>query len=171
LPTDKDVSDLLAFIDRHQEKMIAIGEVGLPHYLRREDPSIPLEPYLELIEQFIEKSGQLQKPIVLHAVYEDAPLVCNLLEAYSIEQAHFHWFKEEIKTIKRMITNGYYVSVTPYLLYKENIQQLVKIYPLDKLMVETDGPWTFAGPFSGKMTHPKMMHETVEMIARIKKEN
>lgn len=36
------------------------------------------------------------------------------------------------------------------------------------MMVETDGPWTFAGPFANKMTHPEMIHQTIRKIAKIK---
>ena len=42
-------------------------------------------------------------------------------------------------------------------------------YPLEQMMVETDGPWPFEGPFTGKMTHPHMMWHSISMIAEIKR--
>jgi TatD DNase family protein len=48
-------------------------------------------------------------------------------------------------------------------------QRLVQSYPLEKMMVETDGPWPFEGPFSGKRTTPNMMKESIASIAKIKK--
>ena len=84
LPADNKITDLQQFIDAHREDMVAIGEVGLPYYLRKDDPSIPLEPYLEILEAFIHQAAVMAKPIVLHAIYEDAPLVCDLLEAHSV---------------------------------------------------------------------------------------
>lgn len=171
LPSDQEVSDLLLFIDKYTNEMIAIGEVGLPHYLRRNDSSIKIEPYIELLEVFIKKAALLDKPIIVHAVYEDAPIVCDLLEKHSIKRAHFHWFKGDQHTIERMIENGYYISVTPDVLYERKIQNLIKHYPLSNLMVETDGPWKFEGPFTKMMTHPKMIHESIKQIAHIKKLN
>jgi len=41
-------------------------------------------------------------------------------------------------------------------------------YPLEQMMVETDGPWPFEGPFSGQWTHPQMMTESIKKIAEIK---
>ncbi|WP_113971559.1 TatD family hydrolase [Rossellomorea aquimaris] len=35
-------------------------------------------------------------------------------------------------------------------------------------MVETDGPWRFEGVFQGRMTHPGIMHRSIEKIAEIK---
>ena len=69
----------------------------------------------------------------------------------------------------RMIENGYYISVTPDIVYKEKIKQLVEAYPLEQTMIETDGPWPFEGPFTGKMTHPNMMTESIREISKIKK--
>ncbi|WP_339227071.1 TatD family hydrolase [Oceanobacillus sp. FSL K6-2867] len=168
LPTDNEVRDLLDFIEKNQQYMIAVGEVGLPYYLRKKHPEINLQGYIEVLEQFIQQAVILNKPIVLHAVYEDAPIVCSLLEKYNVKQAHFHWFKGDQRTIERMKQNNCYISVTPDVVYKKKIQQLVKIYPIGQLMVETDGPWSFEKEFEGHRTHPKMLHQSIAVIAALK---
>jgi TatD DNase family protein len=170
LPTQNQISELLTWINAHHHEMVAIGEVGLPYYLRQEQkvPSKHYEKYIELLESFIQLAKKWDLPIVLHAVYDDAPIVCELLEKYSVNKAHFHWFKGDANTIDRMNKNGYHISVTPDVVYEEEIQQLVQMYPLDQMMVETDGPWPFKGPFTGEMTHPIMMIESISMIAKIK---
>lgn len=168
LPPKEEIEKLLNYIDAHHEKFVAIGEVGLPYYMRQENPTLSVEPYIEVLEQMMQCATLYDKPIVLHAVYEDAPLVCDLLEKYNISRAHFHWFKGDTHTIERMLTNGYCISVTPDVLYKEKIRTIVSQCPLDQLMVETDGPWPFEGKFKNKLTHPWMMHETIREIASIK---
>ncbi|GIN85073.1 hypothetical protein J6TS2_14590 [Heyndrickxia sporothermodurans] len=169
IPEEQIIIDLQHFVERHQKEMIAVGEVGLPYYLRQEQPSIPLEPYIVILEAFIKQASALNKPIVLHAVYDDAPIVCSLLEKYSIKKAHFHWFKGDSKTIEQMIQNGYFISITPDVLYEKEIQELVRQYPLTQMMVETDGPWPFEGKFQNQLTHPKMIHPSVNKIANLKK--
>src|SRR5699024_3236735 len=145
-----EMDQFFTWIEQNKEKMIAIGEVGLPYYLRKENEQIELTPYIQLLTRFIELSVRMDKPIILHAVYEDAPLVCTLLEEFSVKKAHFHWFKGDQKTLERII------------------QQIVAQTPIENLLVETDGPWPFEGPFRGEMTHPKMLHASIEMIASIK---
>ncbi|MGG3451101.1 TatD family hydrolase [Domibacillus aminovorans] len=169
LPAEKELAELQLFIEKYHSHMAAVGEVGLPYYLRKKDPRIPIEPYIEILELFILQAAALNKPIALHAIYEDAPIVCTLLEKYSITKAHFHWFKGDQKTMEQMTSNGYFVSITPDVLYEQKTQQLVKQYPLSHMMVETDGPWPFEGPFKKKMTHPQMIHHTIEKIASVKK--
>jgi TatD DNase family protein len=67
-----------------------------------------------------------------------------------------------------MIGNGYFISFTPDILYEQEIQQLAAIYPISQIMVETDGPWPFEGPFSGQTTHPSMLAQNISKIAEIK---
>lgn len=171
LPTEEQQDELFSWMERHLDEMIAIGEVGLPYYLRREQKVSKdlYEQYIELLVNFIQMTGKWEKPVVLHAVRDDAQIACDILEKYSIKKAHFHWFKGDSKTISRMKENGYFISITPDVVYEEETQQLAEQYPLDQMMIETDGPWPFDGPFSGEMTHPNMMIESIQMIAKIKK--
>ncbi|MDS9471441.1 TatD family hydrolase [Sporosarcina pasteurii] len=171
LPSDTEIETLFSWIADQHKEMVAIGEVGLPYYLRSEmnnDARFPIEGYIEVLEQFIKYAKKWDKPIILHAIYDDAPIVCNLLEMHSIEKAHFHWFKGNTATTQRIMDNGYYISVTPDVLYETEIQTLVRQCPLEQMMVETDGPWQFKGKFDGQMTHPKMIHASVSMISQIK---
>lgn len=167
LPSDYDISELFSWIKIHTEQMAAVGEVGLPYYLRSEGIK-QLGGYIELLEEFIKLAKRRDKPIVLHAIYDDAPIVCNLLEKHSIKKAHFHWFKGDTAAASRLISNGYYISFTPDIVYEKEIQDLVRDYPLDKLMAETDGPWEFEGPFKNKPTHPSMMADSISALAELK---
>ncbi|MGG5254283.1 TatD family hydrolase [Neobacillus sp. SM06] len=170
LPSDTEKQDLIDWIENHLENMTAVGEVGLPYYLKKEGKvSVrQYEEYREWLSVFIQLAKKWKTPIALHAVYEDASVVCDLLEKYSFVNAHFHWYKGDAKTTERMIENGYFISVTPEVVYKSKIQTITKMYPIEQIMVETDGPWPFEGPFKGKRTQPGMMQQAVKSIAEIK---
>ncbi|GLB60468.1 TatD family hydrolase [Cytobacillus sp. NCCP-133] len=170
LPGDQVISELFSWMELHKEEMSAVGEVGLPYYLRKKHSGIfQIEGYIELLEAFIKFAKKRDKPIALHAVYDDAPIVCNLLEKHSIQKAHFHWFKGESAIVRRLISNGYYISFTPDIIYEREIQDIVRYYPLDRLMAETDGPWPFEGPFKGQPTHPAMILRSIKALAHIRK--
>jgi TatD DNase family protein len=171
LPTDNEVAELLNWIEANQEKMVAVGEVGLPYYLRKKAKGsrFPYRAYLEVLEQFIVLAKKLNKPIILHAIYDDASAVCDLLEKHNVRKAHFHWFKGDQKTMGRMVGNKYFISLTPDILYEEEIRGVAEFYPLHLIMAETDGPWQFEGIFQNKMTQPAMVHQVVQQISAIKK--
>src|SRR5699024_4733836 len=108
LPTGGEIADIQNMIVKNQDKLIAVGEVLLDYKLKKNHPRIPFKHFVEILEIIIGQSVQLDKPIVLHAVYEDASTVCAVLEKYDVNKAHFHWFKCDSKTTERMILNGYF---------------------------------------------------------------
>ncbi|WP_243643877.1 TatD family hydrolase [Paenibacillus pinisoli] len=174
LPGDDERERLHDWIRvRHERgEAFAIGEVGLPYYMRTEREAagerFDETRYLEWLESFVKLAAELDRPIVLHAVYEDADKACDLLQRHGVRKAHFHWFKGSAETIARMIASGYYVSITPDAAYEPEIIELVKRYPIGQLMAETDGPWPFEGPYSGRKTIPEMAGYAAADIARIK---
>ncbi|WP_369688898.1 TatD family hydrolase [Bacillus sp. FJAT-26390] len=174
LPPEAELDELFAWIRlRHAAgERFAIGEVGLPYYTRLEasQAGLPFDekPYLELLERFAALAGELDRPIVLHAVYEDADKACDLLEKHGVRRAHFHWFKGSEDVVRRMAASGYMVSITPDVAYEEEIQRLVAQYRVEQLMVETDGPWPFEGPYAGQPTRPAMAADAAKHIAQIK---
>jgi TatD DNase family protein len=170
LPSNEEILDILSFLKENKDSMAAVGEVGVPYYLKQELPELDPAPYHEILQMFVQEAKALDKPIILHAVYEDADKAISLLERFSIHHAHFHWFKGSSKTLQKMKDNGYYISLTPDLLYEKEIMTIAEDYPLELLLVETDGPWKFEGPFRGEMTHPAMIHQTVKKLAEIKRE-
>lgn len=175
LPGAEELEELFSWIrSRHAEgEKFAIGEVGLPYYTRTEEEAagraFDEAPYLALLERFAALAAELDRPIVLHAVYEDADKACDILERCGVRRAHFHWFKGSEETMKRMIAAGYYISVTPDIAYEAEIRTLAEQYPLGLLTAETDGPWPFEGPYEGRMTEPSMSQDAAAHIADIKR--
>ncbi|MBB6636585.1 TatD family hydrolase [Cohnella thailandensis] len=155
-----------------EDEPFAIGEVGLPYYLRTETEgrgeSFDEAPYLLQLERFVGLAAELNRPIVLHAVYEDADKALDLLEKHRVREAHFHWFKGAASTVERMARYGCYVSFTPDVLYEPDIRELASSYPLERIMAETDGPWPFEGPFAGRETVPSMARDVVREIALLR---
>jgi len=171
--TDEEAA-LFAWIrERHEAgETFAIGEVGLPYYTRTEAESkgacFDEGPYLALLDRFAALASELDRPIALHTVYEDAEKACDILERHSVRRAHFHWFKGPEAALQRMIASGWYVSITPDVAYEPEIQALVWRYPIELLMAETDGPWPHEGPYAGRQTVPAMTGDAVRQIAAIK---
>lgn len=176
IPASEDIDELFEWIRaRHAAgEKFAIGEVGLPYYTRTEAEAAgqPFDeaPYLALLGRFAALAAELERPIVLHAVYEDADKACAILERYGVVKAHFHWFKGSEATVRRMIDSGYYISITPDIAYEAEIRALAERYPLSLLMAETDGPWPFEGPYEGRMTEPAMSQDIAIHIAAIKQQ-
>ncbi|WP_028611095.1 TatD family hydrolase [Paenibacillus harenae] len=175
IPSRGEIDQLFGWIrTRHEAgEPFAIGEVGLPYYTRSEaeaaGESFDEQPYLALLDRFAALASELDRPIVLHAVYEDADKACDILAKHNVRRAHFHWFKGGEAVVRRMAASGYMISVTPDVAYEEEIRQLAERYPLELTMAETDGPWPFEGPYAGKPTRPAMAADAAKHIAALKR--
>lgn len=171
LPDAQELQTLLLWIEQRMDQLIAIGEIGLPYYHRLEaierGELLDEQGYQDVLSALLQLTARYDKPVILHAVYEDAAIACDLLEQYGITKAHFHWFKGYPETIQRMIHNGYSISFTPDIQYEQEIQQLAAVYPAHLVMVETDGPWPFEGSFAEQMTHPMMTADVCREWAKI----
>ncbi|UKH15857.1 TatD family hydrolase [Actinobacillus pleuropneumoniae] len=138
---EKQQQALFDWIVKNRANLTAIGEVGLPNYLKRQNPKLDYQPYLALLEQFVVLSKRLNLPLNLHIVHDDVAITLDLLEKYQIQHAHFHWFKTDDDSLERFLRTPYFASVTPDILWNLKTQKIVRNLPLDRLLIETDSPW------------------------------
>lgn len=145
LPSENEIEKLFDFIAKNHKNLTACGEVGLPHYLKRENPELDYQPYIDLLERFIVASKRYNLPLNLHIVYEDTEIALELLAKHQIQQAHFHWFKASDETLEKLLLTPYFVSLTPDILTNPKTQKVAQQFPLSRLLVETDAPWQHEG--------------------------
>jgi TatD DNase family protein len=169
LPQGQELNELRSLIKAERNRIVAIGEIGLPHYELQALGNPPLEVYLELLQNFCELAVEQELPLVLHAVHDKAELALNLLAQNNVVKAHFHWLKAPDHIAKKIVHAGYYISVTPEVCYRERDQKLVEQVPLQQLLLETDGPWQYSKSFSTRKTTPLFLHEVVAKVGEIKK--
>ncbi|VTU06789.1 Mg-dependent deoxyribonuclease [Actinobacillus indolicus] len=161
LPSSTEQKQLFEWIAKNHQDLTACGEVGLPHYLKREQPNLDYQPYIVLLEQFILLCKRYDLPINLHIVYDDTEIALELLAKHHIQKAHFHWFKASDKWLNELLKTSYFVSVNPDVLTNPKVQRVVESFPLERIMVETDGPW--------QHQHFLPIHITEQLSATIQK--
>lgn len=168
VPIERDVLEWISLLQRERSIISAIGEVGLPHYQLAKMKAGALEAYLELLELFSELAVKNRLPLILHAVHDKAELAVEVLGREKVELAHFHWLKGEKAIVNQIINSGYFVSVTPEVCYRDRDQELAKLMPVEQLLLETDGPWSFDGSFQGISTTPLMLMESAHTVSQLK---
>jgi len=164
LPSRSEMEEIVTLIKKEQPFLAAIGEVGLPHYSHVEQ----LAGYQELLAEFAGLAAETGLPLVLHAVHDKAGLALEVLQRFDDVRAHFHWLKADSMTIDALLAAGHIVSVTPEVCWRERDQELARRVPLGQLLIETDGPWPYEGPFAGQPTTPLFLAEVRNAVARIK---
>ncbi|ARU60770.1 hypothetical protein CBW65_06455 [Tumebacillus avium] len=167
-PAEQDLPELFTLIRTERPRLSAIGEVGLPHYTLAEQGEGALDRYVELLDRFAQAAVESDLPLVLHAVHDQARTALELLQRHRVTKAHFHWLKASAVDLAQIVKAGYYVSVTPEVCHRERDQQLAQAVPIKQLLIETDGPWPYDGPFSGQKTTPLLLPAVLKQVAALK---
>jgi TatD DNase family protein len=168
-----------------KEKIVAIGEIGLDYFSR---PPIlcqsgsPLlshslaeknyskqENQRPLFVALIKLAKSLNLPLVIHSRQAEKQTLEILKEAMPIK-AVVHCFSGPLEFLNECLSLGLFISFTCNITYKkaDNLRQLVKLTPLEKLLLETDAPFLPPEGYRGKRNEPWFVHILAEEIARIK---
>ena len=166
--TDLDADAVLAMIARERTSICAIGEVGLPWYGERAaDANVNAQATTQLA-QFARIAAEMDLALILHAPHRRAAEALEIIRAAKVRRAVFHWHKSDEQTTRAIINAGYFISLTPEVAYRQRDQELARMLPANRMLVETDGPWPYGGQFADRPTEPAFIKETVAAIAHLR---
>jgi len=167
--SDADLCAIASQVRRYRDGIVGLGEVGLPYYsLRDAQDPVALQRAAEArLRMLAELAAELDLALVLHAPHEAAGAALGLLRAAGVARAMFHWHKAAPEVTAAICAAGYCVSVTPEVCYRERDRDLVRAAPPDRLLIETDGPWPYRGPFEGRPTEPAMLFRVAADVAAL----
>ncbi len=148
-------------------KVAAIGETGLDFY--RNLSSEPHQVYA--FNSQIKLAKDLNLPLVIHSRQAEEK-VMQILKVAMPVRAVIHCFSGDESFLKECLDLGFYISFTCNITYKkaQGLRDMVKLMPLDKLMLETDAPYLSPEGFRGKRNEPmqiKLLAEAVSVIRGI----
>ncbi len=160
-----------AQVAAHQSRIVALGEVGLPWYSLEgaTDAAELMTRGRERLARLLDVAHRYDLPVVLHAPHGAAVGGLQLLRQKGIERAVFHWHKAPVEVTRQIVEAGYYVSVSPEVVYRQRDRELVEWIPLESLLVETDAPYPFKGEFEGLPSGPWLASRVAEEVAKVKR--
>jgi TatD DNase family protein len=158
----------LSDIESHlnNEKVVAIGEVGLDyHYL----DSSPKDDQISLFENMLSISSTTDLPYIFHAreCYDD---VFDIISKYNINSAVFHCYTDSMENAKKILDLGYYISFSGVITFKGSVElrDIVKYVPADRILIETDSPYLAPVPYRGKTNEPAHVSLVAECVAEMR---
>ena len=159
-----DVDEEIEWIREHKDDCVLIGEIGLDFKVVEATNAIKVAQ-IENFEKLIEFSKEIEKPILIHT--RGAELECvELLEKHDAKDVIMHCFSGKKALIRRIVENGWFLSVPAVITRLDHFKMLVQMVPLEQLLTETDSP--FLAPVSMTRNEPVNVMITVKEIARIK---
>ncbi|MEG9544998.1 YchF/TatD family DNA exonuclease [Mannheimia bovis] len=148
-------------------KVVAIGETGLDYHYTPETKALQQS----LFVQQIEIANKLNKPLIIHSRSARQDTM-DILEQNNAEKCGgvLHCFTEDWTMAKRALDIGFYISISGIITFRnaEELRDVVRKVPLDRLLVETDSPYLAPIPYRGKPNQPAYVRETCEYVATLK---
>lgn len=156
--------NILGDLYEKNEKVVAIGEIGLDYYW-----DIPKEPQLKVFEDQLKLAIELNAPVVIHDREAHADTM-RILKKYTPEKILLHCYSGSAEMLKEVLKLGAFISMGGVVTFK-NARVPVEVceaVPVEKLMLETDCPYLSPVPFRGKRNSSEKIAFTAEKIAGIK---
>lgn len=148
-----------------KDKVIAIGETGLDYYKNYSQR----ENQKSLFMWLVQLARNLRLPLVIHNRQAESDTL-KILKEVMPPKAVVHCFSGDENFLKECVDLGFSISFTCNLTYKkaQDLRNLVKLVPLERLMLETDAPFLPPEGFRGKRNEPMYVRYLAEEISRIK---
>jgi len=148
-------------------KVIAIGECGLDF-----SPTPPMEKdrnkkdQIFLFQEQLKIAQRLSLPVCLHSrkALDDVLLILEKIPVRGI----LHCYAGGKKDIAKVLALGLYFGLDGNLTYDVGLQNVAKIIPLEKILLETDSPFLTPQPYRCLRNEPKNVKIIAEFLAQLK---
>ena len=145
-------------------KLVAIGETGLDYHF-----NYPVELQKKYFIEQIRLANKYELPIIIHS-RESQEDVEKILRGNVVKKAGImHCYSGTPEMSKKFVEMGYYLGVGgPVTRYKD-VQETVRITPIDRIVIETDSPVLPPEPFEKHSRNNSLyLDYIVKKIAEIK---
>lgn len=175
IKTRAEVFDMAYYRELAQHpKCVGIGEFGLDYYripdgVDRDEVTRRQE---ETVRAQFDLATETNKPVVIHcrdAYPQQAVMIREAIEAGKLaRRGVIHCFTGTLEDARAFIDLGFYISFSGILTFGKNLQEVAKVLPLEKLLVETDAPYLTPAPDRGKRNEPWRVESVVQKLAELK---
>lgn len=149
-------------------KVIGIGETGLDYYY----DNSPRELQETSFRTHIAASRETGLPLIVHTRDADDDMA-DILEdemGKGVFPGVLHCFSSGRQLAERALDIGFYISLSGIVTFKnaQDLRNIAKDVPVDRILVETDSPFLAPIPNRGKRNEPSFVVDTAAKVAELK---
>jgi len=163
----KDIDEITKIAENNSgKKLVAIGEIGLDYYWNTENKELQKQAFIKQIEL----ANKMNLPIVIHS--RDASIdTIDIIKNHKVNKAGiFHCCQPNQEMVRQALELGYYISFAGPITFKnsKNAPLVVKMVPIDKILIETDSPYLTPEPHRGERNDCRNVKYVAQKIADLK---
>lgn len=159
--------DQLAKLAKHP-RVIAWGEIGLDYFY---DHS-PRDVQQRVFREQLALAQQAKLPIIIHCRDAWADCLAVLEEVWRPAGLGgiLHCFTSTLEDARRGLDLGFLISFAGNSTYPkaQNLREVAKALPLEKILIETDSPYLAPQGYRGKRNEPAYVGEVAKAIANVR---
>ena len=147
------------------ERVVAWGEIGLDfHY-----DNSPRDVQIDVFKRQLRAARELDLPVIIHTREAESETIDILKSDYDGggRRGVFHCFSGSDDLAKRALEIGFMISFSGIVTFKkaEELRNIARQVPLDRLLIETDCPYLTPVPHRGKRNEPAYVVEVARYLA------
>lgn len=148
------------------ERVVAIGEIGLDYYY----DNSPREIQKEVFKKQLELAYELDLPVIIHTRDAMGDTYDILKEFEGRVRGVMHCYTGSIEMAEKFMKLGFYISIAGPVTFKNavNVREMAKQIPIERLLIETDSPYLAPVPNRGKRNDPTNVRYVADMLANLK---
>jgi TatD DNase family protein len=164
---EPSLEDLLALAAK--PRVVAIGETGLDYYRLNGRSIEEMHWQRERFRTHIRAARACAKPLVIHTRSASADTLSILREEGGVSGV-FHCFTETAEVARAALDLGFYISFSGIVTFRnaEDLRQVARFVPQDRLLIETDSPYLAPVPFRGKTNQPAYVAHVGAAVAALR---
>ena len=165
-----------------QEKVVAIGEIGLDYYWEKDEEKRALQRAI-FVRQ-LDLARQLKLPVCIHDREAHGDMMKILKAEGKGLRGVLHCYSGSWEMAAELLKGDWYFGIDGPLTYKNaaKLPEIVQRLPAERILVETDSPYLSPMPFRGKRNESahlvyiakkaaQLRGESLEAFARATREN
>lgn len=162
----KMLDEIKNLIENNNQKVVAVGEIGLDYYWNTDNKKLQKKAFIEQIKL----ANELDLPIVIHT--RDAIMdTLEILKENPVKnKGIFHCCPQNRELIKEGLKLGFYISFAGPITFKssKNADEMINLVPNDRILIETDSPYLAPEPVRGTRNTPINVKYVAQKIADAK---
>jgi TatD DNase family protein len=156
------------FFEKHlPEKVVAaVGEIGLDYYYKNSEPPEQKEAF----RRQLALASRHKLPVEIHTRDAEPDTDEILSEVKGKVTGLLHCFTGTKWLAAKALDHGFDISISGVVTFKnaEDLRDVVRMVPLDRLHVETDAPFLSPVPMRGRPNVPAHVVHTAKLVAELK---
>jgi TatD DNase family protein len=153
---------------RQSARVIAWGEIGLDYHY---DHS-PREVQRTVFARQLRLARAASLPVIIHSREADDDTVAILRDEWHGAglKGVMHCFGGSAAMARSVLELGFTISFAGNVTFKkaENLREVARVVPLDRLFIETDCPYLTPVPFRGRRNEPVRVIEVARCLADLR---